>query len=113
MSADKNEGQNALTTRLRELTLRAIADDYEDFERIVQDVTAWADDLGISVPRYQTMKALEELIERGHAQAFLLSSAPPGKAEVVNYSRARLGELWFYVTPKGLQLAKDLQKKWG
>jgi hypothetical protein len=102
----------SLDQRLRELALRAISDDYEDIERVLEDVTGWAAELGFISERDAILRALEGLIKDGYAQANLLSSGPPGRAEAVNYSTDRVGELWFYVTPKGKELAQQLQKQW-
>jgi hypothetical protein len=93
---------------LREYTLRAISDDYEEFERVLRDVTAFALQEGTTADRHATVTALEQLIADGYAQAYVLSAEPPGKAEAVAYSPSRLTALWFYVTPKGKQAARNL-----
>jgi hypothetical protein len=97
---------------LSEYVLRAIADDYENFERILQDVTGWAAERGIVADHRATQKALEGLVSDGYAQPYLLFSGPPGKAEATSYSAASLDELWFYLTPKGKQCVQQLQKGW-
>jgi hypothetical protein len=101
-----------LDRTFREYALRAISDDYEEFEKILQDVTGWAAACGVTPDRSSTLRALEELIRDGYAQAYILSAVPPGKAEAVSYSLDRLDELWFYVTPKGKRLARQLHKEW-
>ena len=53
-----------------ECVLRAIADDYEEFERIFDDVTEYATGRGGTVSPSATQKALEELIRDGYVQAY-------------------------------------------
>jgi hypothetical protein len=101
-----------LDQSLRELVLRAISDDYENFDRILEDVTGWAAERHFTPDRLSILRALEGLISDGYAQAYLLSSGPPGKAEAVMYSADCLDELWFYVTLEGKQLTRKLQKEW-
>ena len=97
---------------IREYTLRAISDDYEEFERICQDVTGWASECGLAADRSAILRALEALLTEGYAQAYLLSTNPAIKPQPVSYSASNLDELWFYVTSKGMQRAKQLQKDW-
>jgi hypothetical protein len=103
---------NDLDQMLREYALRAIADDYENLEKILQDVTGWAAERGITADRPRTVMALEALIRDGYAQAYCLTAGPPGKAEPVAYSAYSVNDLWFYVSPKGKQLAQTFQEEW-
>ena len=93
---------------ITEYALRAISDDYEDFERVLKDVSGWTAERGITVDRQAVVKALEGLISDGCAQAYLLSA----KAEPVDYSADRVDEVWFYVTSKGKELAGQFREKW-
>jgi len=91
-----------------ELTLRFISDDYEYFGRIIEDVTGWAAERGLGADRETIQTALEGLISGGYAQSYFL----PDGIEPVSYSAGRLDELSFYLTPKGLQLVRELQEGW-
>jgi hypothetical protein len=97
---------------LREYTLRAISDDYENFDKVVNDVLQWAAKGDIAADRSTIAAALEQLIRLGYAQAYFLSAGPPAKIEVASYSTDGLNELWFYVTPKGKRLAEELGTHW-
>ncbi len=97
---------------LKECVLRAISDDYENLDKILEDVTGWAAERGISSNPEKVLKGLEELISEGYAQAFSFSDSPSGKAKPAKYSVDSVDDLWFYVTPKGKQLAYELQEEW-
>ncbi len=96
---------------VRECTLRAISDDYEEFERIFRDATQCASGRVKSISRSATQKALEELIRDGYAQAYNLS-ADGSPALPVTYLPSDLSKLWFYVTASGKKLAEELGKNW-
>ncbi len=97
-----------METSIRNFVLRAIADDYEDFEMVFSEATKWASEDGrIRVTREEVIRGLEKLIEEGYAKAYLLSSQPP-HAKPVPFSAEQIGGLWFYITPKGKALAKTL-----
>src|SRR5260370_19494133 len=108
--AMKDEGSPQ--SAVREMTLRAISDDYENFEKIVEDVSNWCADRQLEAGRPAIKEALETLIKDSYAQAYLLTPDPPANAEAVKYSEAKLDDLWFYVTAKGKNLALSLRKKW-
>ena len=101
----------SLTQLLKEYVVRAISDDYWEFDWIVADVTGWAVERDIAVDRQRILKALEDAISEGYTQAYVLSGRPPYSTPV-DYSPAHLDDLWFYVTPKGKQLARQLQEEW-
>jgi len=69
---------------LRECVLRAIVDDYEEFERIFDDVRTWLAERGTTTTRTATRQALEGLIVEGFAQAYFLS-ADRSAAELASY----------------------------
>lgn len=96
---------------VKECVIRAVSDDYEEFQRVLTDVTAWAAERGIVVDRGGVLSALEDAIAEGYARAYVLSGTAPYSTPV-QYSAARLGDLWFYVTPQGKQLARELQEEW-
>ncbi len=101
----------SLSQLLKEYVVRAVSDDYEEFERVSADVTGWAAERGIAVDRQGILKGLEDAISEGYAQAYVLSTKPP-YATPAEYSPAQAGDLWFYVTPRGKQLAYELQEEW-
>src|SRR5690349_13495895 len=85
---------------LNEHVLRSISDDYENFERIVEDVRGWMKEKGIPSDRQRVLGALSDLIAEGYAQAFSFSESPQQEPKITAYSAERIDELWFYVTPK-------------
>jgi len=90
----------------------SIADDYENFDKIVEDVHRWAAFRGIEPAKDEMIEALESLIAEGDAEAYTLS-AKPAKSERVTYARDDLSELWFYVTPKGKSKALSVSELTG
>jgi hypothetical protein len=97
---------------IAELTLRAMSDDYENFDRITQDVDGWAAEGGVISNQKMVLNAVKMLIGRGYAQGYIFSASPSGKAEEAAFSESRLDELWFYVTPAGKELARLLSSRW-
>ena len=91
-----------------EFVVEAVANDYENFECVVQQVTKWSARIGLRTTRQELIDALERAIGNGYALAYSLSPQEP-HSQVVEFSRARLDELWFYVTPKGREFVKTLQ----
>jgi len=97
---------------IRNYVLSAIANDYEEFEMVFGEVAKWAEEDGkIGVAREEIIGELERLINEGYAQAYLLSPQDP-HAEPVTFSADNIGDLWFYVTPKGKRLVNEFQT-WG
>jgi hypothetical protein len=93
---------------LHEFVLEAMANDYESFECVVEQVTLWGRARDREFTREETTDALEWVIRKGYAQAYLLSAQPPHTKQVV-FSHELLEDLWFYVTRHGKQLVKDLE----
>lgn len=85
---------------VRNCVKTCIADDYENFETIIEDVRRWASYKEIQPTNDEVIEALEDLIAKSEADAYALSAKPP-EIWRVTYSRAHLGKLWFYVTAKG------------
>jgi hypothetical protein len=94
---------------IEKYVLSAIADDYEEFEKILSDVKVQAVESGLVVSSELVREALQGLITKGLARAYRLASRPP-HAETVPYSADALGELWFYVTPEGKKFVESLQQ---
>ena len=97
---------------IRKLILRAIADDYEEFNRVVQDVKGWAAERGIAVQRQFILALLDGLVRDGYAQAYMLSAVPTASAQAVAFNASHVDDHWFYVTPKGAQLVREFQEEW-
>jgi hypothetical protein len=93
---------------LHEFVLEAVANDYESFECVAEQVIQWSTERGVSVTRRETAEALGWAICEGYAGAYQLSPQPPYCRRVV-FSEERLGDLWYFVTPKGKQFVKDLE----
>jgi len=97
---------------VKECVLRAISDDYENLEKILEDVGVWLGERKALADDSTVIGALGALIDEGYAQTYDLSSHPLGEAKAVSYSAKMINELWFYVTPKGKKLARSFQENW-
>lgn len=97
---------------IKEYVLRAISDDYEEFERIFEDASGWAANRGIKANPENVVEALGQLISEGYARAYTFGTSRSRKPEPAEYSADSVDSLWFYVTPKGKQLARQLQEEW-
>jgi hypothetical protein len=97
---------------IKALVLRAITDDYESFDIILECVAEWAAGLEITAHSRTVKGALEELINEDYAQAYLLSSSPPAQAQPVPYDQHSIDDLWFCVTSKGKKMAHEMRDKW-
>lgn len=95
---------------LHDFVLEAMANDYESFECVVQQVLSWAGQRGITVTDSDVAGGIEWAIRKGYATAYLLSAQPP-YSQPVAFSREHLHDLWFYVTRDGMQRVKDLEKQ--
>lgn len=83
-----------------EHVLQAIADDYESFELIAEQVDKWMKEDNVPEPSScEVSDALGRLIHQGHAQAYVLPPTPP-HVTPVEFSQDRLHELWYYATAK-------------
>lgn len=94
---------------LGECVLTAIADDYENFDKIFEQTKRVAELKKLAVSRRDVTMALEKAIADRTAEAYFLS-AQPSECRKVAYSRDRLDELWFYVTKLGKQKAKSFDQ---
>ena len=88
---------------LLESVLMAVSDDYESFECIVEQTTEWAKDKGLAVTRSEITRALRQRVHEKYIQPYFLSSQPPF-SQKVEFDPDLIGELWFYLTPKGKKL---------
>jgi hypothetical protein len=83
-----------------------MANDYEDLEILVDEVLKFASEIGHAPSRMEIIEGLEQLINEGLAQAYILSPTSP-HATPVNFRRNDVDGLWFYVTPEGKRLVKS------
>ena len=96
---------------LLDFVLRAVADDYESFELVVEQATEWSKKRGFVPSRAEIAGALRRRILEKYIQSYLLSPHLP-YSQKVEFDPGRIGELWFYLTPKGKNLVSSLVKLW-
>ena len=89
-------------TDLAPYVATAVANDYECFDSILEDVGRLLAEDGLSSDQPAVLETLERLVANGYVKAYSL----PDQAEVP-FSRDRLNELWFYATPQGKRLANE------
>jgi hypothetical protein len=87
---------------LQDLVLNSFADDFEDFEMIVHEVTQWGNEKDLTFSREEIAAALEQSISNGHAQAYVLSPTMPSRT--AKFSREHIDDFYFYLTPAGREL---------
>ncbi len=90
---------------LRESVMNSIADDYENFDRIIGWATEYISAQGLQSSREELLAILKQLIADGYAQAYLLSPKPPYSTPVP-FSTRDVDNLWFCLTPSGLSAIK-------
>jgi hypothetical protein len=90
---------------LREMVLSSVADDYESFELIEEQVARWAGDAKMDFTANELAEHLGDLIRDGLIRAYVLSPRPPHSA-VAEFSPKRLAELWYLATPEGTKVVK-------
>jgi hypothetical protein len=97
---------------LTECVITIISDDYESFEIVLEQTRRLAALKGLNFTEVEVAEALRHAISDGFAEAHLLSPHPPHSTKVA-YSFEKLHELWFYVTPRGKNVAKSIQELGG
>jgi len=90
---------------LRQMVLSSVANDYESFELIEEQITRWAGEAKIDFTTDELAKHLGDLIRDGLVSAYVLSPQPP-HSTVAEFSSERLDELWYLATPEGLKVVK-------
>ena len=93
---------------LREMVLSSVANDYESFELIEEQVTRWTGEAKINFTADELAKHLQDLIREGLARAYVLSPQQP-HSTVAEFSLERLDELWYLATPEGLKVVDTLK----
>jgi hypothetical protein len=86
--------------------MNAVADDYENLEYIVRWSTQQLKQKEIEVSSAEVVDALAGLITEGKVQVYELSPHAPHSTPV-DFSVKQADKLWFYLTPKGRQMAKN------
>jgi hypothetical protein len=92
--------------------MSSIANDYEDFEMVLNTTAKWAEEDGLQFGREELLSELSELILKGYAQSYVLSAQPPHTL-VADYSEARADDLWFMLTPAGIRELNELDAQSG
>jgi len=92
---------------LSELVICAAANDYEDFETVVYEVTRWATERATAANRQTIFETLHEVINDGYVRAYVYAQES-AKFKPADCSLEDLDELWFYVTDKGKQFVTRL-----
>jgi hypothetical protein len=91
-----------------ELVLDAVSDDYATVEIIVKTINEWDEGSrpdtwearsAAPLTRPEVVRALKELTREGFVQAYIFSGSDAHPAE---FDSARLGDLWFYPTKRGM-----------
>jgi hypothetical protein len=83
--------------------MASMADDYESFEIILDIVNTLAAEDGLPAFDEQEVRTgISGLIQDGYAKAYILSSTPP-HAVITEYLEGHVDELWFMLTPLGVQ----------
>jgi hypothetical protein len=94
---------------VKDLVLTSMADDYENLECIAPTVIRWGNIRGAQLGRDEVIKALQAVVSEGHAQCYELSPHPPHVTPVA-FDPQRVDELYFYVTPAGKDIVKNVEE---
>jgi hypothetical protein len=94
---------------LTDCVISVISDDYESFEIILEETGRLAASKALNFTEAEVADTLRRIISGGFAEAYLLSPHPPHSTKV-EYSSEKLHDLWFYVTPRGRNVAQSIQE---
>src|ERR1700730_1686115 len=94
---------------LTDCVVSVISDDYESFEIILEETRRLAASEGLNFTEAEVAETLRRVISDGFAEAYLLSPHPPHSTKV-EYSSEKLHDLWFYVTPRGRNVAESIRE---
>jgi hypothetical protein len=95
---------------LRQWVLESVANDYESFELIEEELKKWAKEAVLEVSADEITVHLANLIRDGLVRAYVLSPQPPHSV-VAEFSSDRRDELWYWVTPEGLKLVREQENR--
>jgi hypothetical protein len=88
------------TQLLHALIMDAIANDYEPFDMIVQQVTTVASERGLVVNRNEIYIVLKELVDSGFAEAYDLSATSSNNGRILTAFEGA-PDCYFLLTQKG------------
>jgi hypothetical protein len=92
---------------IRGLVMDAIADDYEDLNMVIGEVTEWAKERGVTVAPVDVSDNLRKLVELGLAKAYRLSPRSlPEEIGVENLGDLSAG-YYFLLTDDGKRAMED------
>ncbi len=84
--------------------LDAIADDYENLEKIDTHVNRLALECGLTIHSSEVLQALIDLIATGLAKAYRLSTVVPAEEFQGVPTAAEVKDYYFWVTEKGREV---------
>ncbi len=92
-------------TLIRDIVMDAIANDYEDFTTILQEVTTCTRERGLRIEREEVAAILVGLINNGLAKAYRLSAC--SQIEVEGRPEGRvIEECYYLLTAEGTELVE-------
>jgi len=103
---------------IRTFVLMIVADDYEYFDKVSDDVSERGRQCGLAVNQSEVMRALLSLIEAGLAKAYRYHPAPINSFEEIQGAppQEEISNRWstyFWITPKGQEiLASNRERYW-
>jgi hypothetical protein len=96
---------------LKRMILIAVADDYEDFEMIVNEIADWTrndnDAPDISQIEHELIKSIEDKDIKAYEP-----SETTNQLRAVHADPQKIRTLWFYITEKGLTRLEGLGGGW-
>ena len=98
---------NPKTLIITQYTLEAVSNSYEELHIVVEEVSKWAREEGMTTAQGEVLAALTWLIAGGYAKAYEVHEGPAGVRETM-YSPQFADRLYYYVTPKGKAVAQWL-----
>ena len=87
-----------------------VADDYENFEMVIDTVREWAAEDGLGYTLEEILRELRGLTSDGDIQTYTYMT---DKQELVVavYDEMRVNDLWFMLTPAGIQAMNKLDSQ--
>jgi hypothetical protein len=92
---------------LLEFVLNSIANGYENFGGVKEQINKWASEEQIEITADEIAMSLEDLIRKGLARAHILSAQRP-HSEIAKFSRERINEYYYDLSPTGRRLMDTL-----
>jgi hypothetical protein len=92
-----------------ELVLESVSNDYEQFDKIFDQIARWKSNSREEIHRDRIERSLFLAIEAKYVEAYLLHPHAP-HATRVDATPEALHELWFFITPKGKEYLSKLEE---